>query len=100
MYLIKEGKVRVWLNDALKGNIEVTTLGEGDFFGEIALATSRPRVANVTATTDTELVLFSRPMIKDILAKYPDIKKIMEDVIKARVTDVIKVKGLQSAALI
>mgnify|MGYP001619925447 FL=1 len=100
MYLIKEGKVRVWLNDPLKGNIEVTTLGEGDFFGEIALATSRPRVANVTATTDTELVLFSRPMIKDILAKYPDIKKIMEDVIKARVTDVIKVKGLQSAALI
>jgi len=100
MYLIKEGKVRVWLNDALKGNIEVTTLGEGDFFGEIALATSRPRVANVTAITDTELVLFSRPMIKDILAKYPDIKKIMEDVIKARVTDVIKVKGLQSAALI
>ncbi|MEK6540193.1 MAG: cyclic nucleotide-binding domain-containing protein, partial [Deltaproteobacteria bacterium] len=100
MYLIKEGKVRVWLNDLLKGNIEVTTLGEGDFFGEIALATSRPRVANVTATTDTELVLFSRPMIKDILAKYPDIKKIMEDVIKARVTDVIKVKGLQSAALI
>lgn len=100
MYLIKEGKVRVWLNDPLKGNIEVTTLGEGDFFGEIALATSRPRVANVTAITDTELVLFSRPMIKDILAKYPDIKKIMEDVIKARVTDVIKVKGLQSAALI
>jgi cAMP-dependent protein kinase regulator len=100
MYLIKEGKVRVWLNDPLKGNIEVTTLSEGDFFGEIALATSRPRVANVTAITDTELVLFSRPMIKDILAKYPDIKKIMEDVIKARVTDVIKVKGLQSAALI
>jgi len=100
MYLIKEGKVRVWLNDPLKGNIEVTTLSEGDFFGEIALATSRPRVANVTAITDTELVLFSRPMIKDILAKYPDIKKIMEDVIKARVTDVIKVKELQSAALV
>ena len=52
------------------------------------------------AVTDTELVLFSRPMIKDILAKYPDIKKIMEDVIKARVTDVIKVKELQSAALV
>lgn len=100
MYLIKEGKVKVWVDDPNKGKIVMTVLEEGDFFGEIALATAKPRVANCTAVTDTELVLFSRPMIKDILSKYPDIKKILEDVIKTRVADVIKAKGLQSAALI
>lgn len=100
MYLIKEGKVKVWVDDPKKGKIVMAVLEEGDFFGEIALATSRPRVANCTAVTNTELVLFSRPMIKDILAKYPDIKKLLEGVIKERVSDVIKAKGLQSAALI
>ncbi|MBI3755991.1 MAG: cyclic nucleotide-binding domain-containing protein [Deltaproteobacteria bacterium] len=100
MYLIKEGKVKVWVDDPNKGRIVMTVLEEGDFFGEIALATAKPRVANCTAATNTELVLFSRPMIKDILAKYPDIKKILEDVIKARVADVIKAKELQTAALI
>ena len=100
MYLIKEGKVKVWVDDPQKGKIVMAVLEEGDFFGEIALATSRPRVANCTAVTNTELVLFSRPMIKDILVKYPDIKKLLEGVIKERVSDVIKAKGLQSAALI
>ncbi|MDP2683185.1 MAG: cyclic nucleotide-binding domain-containing protein [Deltaproteobacteria bacterium] len=100
MYLIKEGKVKVWVDDPQKGKIVMAVLEEGDFFGEIALATSKPRVANCTALTNVELVLFSRPMIKDILAKYPDIRKALEDVIKARVADVIKAKGLQSAALI
>jgi cAMP-dependent protein kinase regulator len=100
MYLIKEGKVKVWVEDPQKGKIVMAVLEEGDFFGEIALATSRPRVANCTAVTYTELVLFSRPIIKDILVKYPDIKKLLEGVIKERVSDVIKAKGLQSAALL
>lgn len=100
MYLIKEGKIKVWVDDPQKGKIVMAVLEEGDFFGEIALATSKPRVANCTAVTNAELVMFSRPMIKDILAKYPDIRKALEDVIKARVADVIKAKGLQSAALI
>ncbi|MEK7688617.1 MAG: cyclic nucleotide-binding domain-containing protein, partial [Deltaproteobacteria bacterium] len=85
MYLIKEGKIKVWVDDPQKGKIVMAVLEEGDFFGEIALATSKPRVANCTAVTNVELVLFSRPMIKDILAKYPDIRKALEDVIKARV---------------
>src|SRR3990170_2543901 len=73
MYLIKEGEVNVWIQDPAKGKVVVATLAEGDFFGEIALATARPRVANVTTVTNAELVLFSRPMIKDILVKYPEI---------------------------
>ncbi|MBI3399238.1 MAG: cyclic nucleotide-binding domain-containing protein [Deltaproteobacteria bacterium] len=100
MYLIKTGEVNVWVQDPAKGKVVMATLSEGDFFGEIALATARPRVANVTAVTNTELILFSRPMIKDILVKYPAVKNVLEDVIKTRVAGVIKIKGLQSAALV
>ena len=62
------------------------------FFGEIALATNRPRTANVTALTDIEVVAFSRLLIKDILERYPKIKDLLEDVIKDRVTERYKLK--------
>ncbi len=87
MYLIKSGMVSVWISDNEGGETPVTQLSEGDFFGEIALATNKPRTANVTALSELEVVEFSRPMIKDILAKYPIIKDILLGVIKERVED-------------
>jgi CRP-like cAMP-binding protein len=96
MCLIKEGGVSVWI-DEKGGGAPLAALGEGDFFGEIALATSRPRVANVTAATDVELMVFSRPMIKDILVKYPSVKGVLERVIKERIVDVISAREMKAA---
>lgn len=90
MYLIKKGRVSVWVTDRAGGRKELAELAEGDFFGEIALATARPRVASVTALSDVELVVFSRPVIKDILGKYPGVKAVLENVIKERVLDAVK----------
>lgn len=92
MYLIKQGSVSVTASDKKGGTLNLTGLEAGDFFGEIALATNRPRVATVTASTDVELVVFSRPMIKDILAKYPQVKGVLERVIKERVVDIVKAR--------
>lgn len=92
MYLIKEGTVSVRVNDSNGVEKEVARLGPGDFFGEIALATNRPRVATVAALTGVKLVEFSRPVIKDIIGKYPQIKDALERVIKERVVDVLRVR--------
>ena len=100
MYLIKNGKVAVWVRDRAGKIMTIKELGEGDFFGEIALATSRPRVANVSAMEDVELVAFSRPMIKDILQKYPAVKNALERIIKERVVNTAKARERQDAALI
>ncbi|MBI5563095.1 MAG: cyclic nucleotide-binding domain-containing protein [Deltaproteobacteria bacterium] len=100
MFLIKNGKVSVWVKDKSGKPFTIKELGEGDFFGEIALATSRPRVANVTAIEETELVVFSRPMIKDILLKYPAVKEALERIIKERVVNTAKARERQDAALI
>ncbi len=97
MYLIKHGRVLVWLSAMEGGPRMVTELGEGDFFGEVALATARPRVATVTALTDVELVSFSRLIIKDILQKYPEVKDFLARIIKERVIDVVKARELQTA---
>lgn len=100
MYLIKNGRVAVWVRDKAGKIMTIKELGEGDFFGEIALATSRPRVANVSAMEDVELVAFSRPMIKDILQKYPAVKDALERIIKERVVHTAKAREHQDAALI
>ncbi len=95
MYLIKHGRVLVWLSAIEGGPRMITELGEGDFFGEVALATAKPRVATVTALTDVELVAFSRLMIKDILQKYPEVKDFLARIIKERVIDVVKAREIQ-----
>lgn len=92
MYLIKSGRVSVTVKGAGRAGRRLTGLEEGDFFGEIALATNRPRLATVKALSDLELVAFSRPVIKDILSGYPEMKASLEKVIKNRLVDIIKAR--------
>lgn len=92
MYLIKEGRATAWTIDGSGERKTVVEFNPGDFFGEIALATIRPRVANVTAVTDLQTVVFSRDIVRQVLERYPDIKTILEEVIKGRVSGVMQAK--------
>jgi len=97
MYLVKEGSLDVTTVDRAGESVRVTGLEAGDFFGEVALATSRPRVATVTAMTDVELVVFSRPLIREILERYPAVKDLLCGVIKERVVGVTRVRDHRQA---
>lgn len=55
MYVIRAGKVRV-LKEANGRRRMVTTLGPGDFFGEMAVMTGKPRSATVEVLEDAELL--------------------------------------------
>ncbi len=89
MHLIKEGRASVTVSGKDGSAVPVAELKEGDFFGEIALATNKPRTADVTALTDMVLVEFSKPVIRDVLARYPKIKELLAAVIKERVSDAL-----------
>ncbi len=79
MYLIKSGKATVW-SKREDGTKEILKeLCEGDYFGEVALVENCKRVANVSSNSTLELVLFSRPLIEDIILKYPVIKSILAE---------------------
>ncbi|MBI5887651.1 MAG: cyclic nucleotide-binding domain-containing protein [Deltaproteobacteria bacterium] len=97
MYLIKSGSIAVSVKGKAGQETKLAEMKEGDFFGEIALATNKPRMATITALTDVSLVEFSRPLIKDILGKYPAVKSILERVIKERASAVITAR--ESGAL-
>ncbi|OGP36530.1 MAG: hypothetical protein A2X93_07035, partial [Deltaproteobacteria bacterium GWC2_56_8] len=98
MYLIKSGAVQVWVMDRKGSQKPVATLSEGDFFGEIALATLRPRVATVTALADTELVEFGRDELKDVLVRHPEIKGVLERAIRERVTGAVRARDAENGA--
>ena len=55
VYVIRAGKVRV-LKEANGRRRMVTTLGPGDFFGEMAVMTGKPRSATVEVLEDAELL--------------------------------------------
>jgi len=55
MYVIRTGKVRV-LKESHGRQRVVTTLGPGDFFGEMAVVTGRPRSATAEVVEEAELL--------------------------------------------
>ena len=54
MYFIEEGKVSVRM-DQEGGEIEISKLGKGQYFGELALVTHRPRAASVYADGEVKV---------------------------------------------
>ncbi|KAJ8609019.1 hypothetical protein CTAYLR_010678 [Chrysophaeum taylorii] len=73
-YIIKHGTVVCTQTDARGDQVEVARLGVGDYFGEIALLTSKPRQATVAAASPTlKLLSLDRPTFNRILGSIEDI---------------------------
>jgi CRP/FNR family transcriptional regulator, cyclic AMP receptor protein len=70
MYVIERGEVNVMLEEE-ETTKQLTTLKEGDFFGEIALLDESPRSATVIARTESALIGFFRPDLFDLIEKSP-----------------------------
>jgi CRP-like cAMP-binding protein len=67
MYVIRAGKVRV-LKDAQGRKRVVTTLGPGDFFGEMAVVTGRPRTATIEVLEDVELLRVPADKLQEMVS--------------------------------
>ncbi|MGB5195290.1 MAG: Crp/Fnr family transcriptional regulator [Polyangiales bacterium] len=67
LYVIRSGKVRVLKNSAGRQRV-VITLGPGDFFGEMAVVTGRPRSATVEVVEDAELLKVPAGKLQEMVA--------------------------------
>jgi CRP-like cAMP-binding protein len=67
VYVIRSGKVRVLKNSAGRQRV-VITLGPGDFFGEMAVVTGRPRSATVEVIEDAELLKVPAGKLQEMVA--------------------------------
>lgn len=82
-YLISSGEVSVNVKKGF-GNKKVASLGDGDFFGEMALVTELPRTATIIAETPVELFVLYKRDFKKILMKNQKIAGIINDVLSKR----------------
>jgi CRP-like cAMP-binding protein len=60
--------------DVKKGTRRVNKLGPGDFFGEIALVTQRPRTASVVATSPIRALVITERSFRRLLERQPKIQ--------------------------
>lgn len=84
LYLIARGAIRISVRDPAR---ILAVLGPGDFFGEIALLTARPRTATASAVTPANLVELRRRDVDDIESQVPELRRALESAFRDRLLD-------------
>ena len=73
LFIIRQGQVKVSLLHEDGREFILSLLGEGEFFGELALLDDRPRSASVVAIEDTELLIVQRGDFHELINRVPGI---------------------------
>ncbi len=83
LMIVVKGSVRIVCKAEENVNIEVATLTEGSFFGEMAIFDPAPRSASATALTETVLLLLDSKTLEDLmLTNNPAASRIMQNILR------------------
>jgi len=83
MFVVNRGGVEVRISDNGRP-VTVASLGEGEFFGEMALLTGQPRSANVVATEETEGLEIGHHALKQLFEANPDLAESLSHTVAER----------------
>ncbi len=78
LFVISTGRVKAFVKGAEGRYRQAREMGEGDFFGEIALLYGRPRTATVTAAESCELLCLERSTVESLAATRPRVREVLE----------------------
>ena len=78
-FIVLDGRVMV-----LHGTTPVTTLGPGEFFGEIALLESVPRTATVRAEGIVRLLIVGHREFHALMDEFPSVRTAVLDAVAER----------------
>lgn len=73
LYSVIEGEVRIFTNSPDGKEITFSTMGRGDFFGELSLIDDEPRSASAVAFEDTKLMVIHKKDFLEILRRHPEV---------------------------
>jgi HlyB family type I secretion system ABC transporter len=79
MYVVEEGRLRVFQRDEGGQRQYRAYLRRGDFFGEMSLLRGEPRSATVEAVTPCRLLALGRDTFDRLLAEYPQFRAQIEE---------------------
>lgn len=72
LYILEEGRVRIWVYDEDVKEVTLAELKPGDFFGELAVLDRGERSSSATAITDIHLHRLSSDDFQKFLIEHPD----------------------------
>ncbi|HEY1097533.1 MAG TPA: cyclic nucleotide-binding domain-containing protein, partial [Myxococcota bacterium] len=91
MFVIIQGAVQVVRSDGHGNEVQLAQLGDGTFFGEMALLSDAPRTASVVVTEEAMLFEISRDLVEDMIAQYPSVGEVMKKFHRNRlITNLLK----------
>jgi ATP/ADP translocase/HEAT repeat protein len=92
MYIIVDGEVRVH-----DGEDTLNHLAEGDVFGEMAVLDAEPRLASVTAVSETRLLRLAQEVLFDLMDEKPEVGRgiiqVLSRHLRARIQDLNAVRS-------
>ncbi len=77
LYVVQDGRVKVMFSSENGREVIVSILGEGEYFGEMALLDSEARCASVVAMTPCTLLVIARSDFSQLLASSPELSRAM-----------------------
>jgi CRP-like cAMP-binding protein len=86
-FVLARGEARVLKRDPLlpRGDlVEVSRLGDGDLFGEVAMLGDRRRHASVQAVSDCDLLEIPRGHLIQVGRRFPDVESFMQQFYRER----------------
>ena len=72
LYIVLEGRLKVYVSDSDGRQALLAFLGKGDFFGELSLLDDEPRSASVMAMTKTRLLCLTQEGFMEFIQAHPD----------------------------
>lgn len=72
LYIVRTGKVEIYIRNVAGEKIVLTVAEQGDLFGELSMLDSGPRTATAVALEDTELIILNRDNLLTFFQKKPD----------------------------
>jgi len=78
LFVLATGAVKAFVRDPAGRHVQVRTLTEGSFFGEISILSGGPRTATVTAATRCELLVLDRRTLDAIASAHPGVRRTLE----------------------
>ncbi|NWG00890.1 MAG: cyclic nucleotide-binding domain-containing protein [Thermoanaerobaculaceae bacterium] len=84
LFLIEAGTVEVRTNDPAGREVVLAQLGPGEFFGEVAVLTGRPRTATIVACEAVTLIEILAEDLERIVAAHPRVRTVLEEFYQRR----------------
>lgn len=84
IYVILDGKVRVFTRDHHGEELELAVLGPSQFFGEMSFLTGKPRSGSVAAEGTSVIVELSYTSMREVVKDHPTVKQVLVEYYRER----------------